>query len=88
MSRTCLEWARVRSGDTLSIKHKRAKVTVLNFVTFLSVLLALKQSTFTFSAQILMNHVFFLGEYATHLFSFWRWEWPEQVSVQCQSRPF
>ena len=36
----------------------------------------------------LMNHVFFLAECATHLFSFWRWEWPEQAWVQCQSRPF
>ena len=88
MSRGLLRMARVRSIDTLSIKRKRAKVTVLNLATFLSVLLALRQSTFTLSAQILMNHVFFLAECATHLFSFWRWKWPEQISVQCQSRHF
>ena len=42
MSRDLLRMARVRSGDTLSIKRKRAKVTVLNLATFLSVLLALR----------------------------------------------
>ena len=138
MSRGLLRMARVRSIDTLCIKRKRAKVTVLNLATFLSVLLALipffivigalstswpgltrpstslvrlmiqdvdardkrghdestivsigiRQSTFTLCAQILMNHVFFLAECATHLFSFWRWKWPEQISLQCQSRHF